>query len=64
VLDAGRPSFGALVEGVPSAVAVCVADRMAVDPELIALSQNENPSEADFARLFRKAADAEAACPA
>lgn len=56
--------YSTLVEGVPSTVAVCVADRMAIDPELIALYQNENPSEADVERLFRKAADAEAACPA
>jgi hypothetical protein len=64
VLDA-RASilFGALAEGAPSTVAVCVADRLAVDPELIALTQNEYPSEADFEKFLRKVTDVEAACP-
>jgi hypothetical protein len=55
--------FGALAEGAPSTVAACVADRLAVDPELIALTQNENPSEADFEKFLGKVADVEAACP-
>jgi hypothetical protein len=36
---------------------------LAVDPELIALTQNENPSEADFEKFLGKVADVEAAYP-
>jgi hypothetical protein len=49
--------------GLPVPAAECVAERLAVDREVIAFYVNPEPSDAEFDAVDRKVADAEGACP-